>query len=175
MLKLAEFPDWKTRCDILIEEENFSSCVDQSKYADFVHRGVFKFSKDISALIWEMSWSSTVNVDHNKRQFELRIDQVTFQGTSGPQGNVMLWNVYGQPTAHQMIQGLYRAMTCNKMTGKQRVKPHMVKLCYRMRREFKKTRTAMAFLGIECFMQSKEENTEWCTVYGTDPEGYRHL
>lgn len=91
--------------------------------------------------------------------------------------------VYGMPTAKIIVQWLLRVMVYNEaemgrgseqMEPQEKVKPAMIKVSWRMNNEFEAVQAAMAPFGIQCFLQSEEENRLNCERSGTSVQGFNH-
>ena len=117
---------------------------------------------------WEIGWSSTPQIDCNKRIFCLNI--LTSHGVVANN-----WMQHGVPDAEQIIYTILRAMTFSNMTKTKGIKPKVIRIGYRMKNQFDAIAKAMQKFGIVCCLQTEKENEMACIQNDTHVDGWNHL
>eukprot|EP01083_Nonionella_stella_P018595 51755_1 len=167
---IAEFYDIMENENELVqqkEEEDFRALAEQSKCQHLVTNNGFQFGESDHEF-WEMSWSSTPQIDKNKR-----IICVNIVAHSGMILNN--WLQHGVPNAQQYIYMLFRAMTYCNLSKTKAIKPRALKVGYRLKNEFEAIQREMRKFGVICLLQTAEQNQKACDDNKTDVEGWNHL
>mmetsp|Transcript_14149 Transcript_14149/g.22082 ORF Transcript_14149/g.22082 Transcript_14149/m.22082 type:complete len:425 (-) Transcript_14149:101-1375(-) len=155
------------------EEQEFYAYVQQSKCEYLAKRNAFQFDEPHNRVgneRWIISWSSTPQIDHNKRIFCVNV----FTASELLLSN---WMQHAVPNAAQTIEILLRAMTyCNmSVTHQSGIKPRSILIAYRMRDGFDKIEQCMRKFGVRCVLESKADSEKACRSEGTNVNGWNHL
>lgn len=162
-------PEWRVRMlDIAPQEtvecitySGFSTLFEHSKYREMVERNAFQRAEvECHAASgaprpydhWFVGWSSTPEIEHNKRVFAVHIratDILIHEET-----------VMGKPTAEQVIDILYQAMVFTSVAQVHYVQPVHIRLSWCMHDEFEEIQQAIGTVDVECELQSEMQNFE---------------
>eukprot|EP01084_Bolivina_argentea_P012232 22929_1 len=167
MLKFQQMMMQETELVQQKEEDDFRANAAQAKCNYFVQQNLFQFGVGNDE-IWQISWSSTFQIDCNKRIICVNI--------CDKQGVVVNnWLQHGVPNTNEYIYILFRAMAYTNLTKLRCIKPKYISIGYRMRNEFEAISKEMSKFGIVCVLQTKEQNEKACGENNTNIEGWNHL
>ena len=166
-IKLIDVADKEsTRYWILSE---FTSKFQHSKCMEFVERDAFEVIAEPDAWYdqWSVDWSSTIEIEHNKRKFKVLIhaeDTLIHEET-----------VFGRPTAKRVIDILFQAITYSNVHKEHYLRPRSIRFSWRLHGEFDEIQQEMGKVQVQCHLESRAESEMICQEMGTDVYGYNHL
>ena len=163
--------------------ENFVPLFRWSQFRDMVDKDAFERACD--ELIcerkeghqrpythWFVGWTSTPVIEHHKRRFQIKIRATDIL--------IHQQKVIGRPTAEQVIDILYQAMTFSSIAQVCCVQPQEIRISWCMHEQFEAIQQAMGTLGIVCRQQSRiQYATEEAAILSGElrrgVDGYQHL